>query len=191
VSHCTKGFMSPVLHLSWMDKTFTSRAKTEELLRPELDNSLLPSDFEKAVDFLPSSQRRWQVRVSLFSISANPLNVRQVACVIAAGSVVSGYGIFLRKPPWSLARVSIWGGLAGVGGSMVGQFMRGRAHAEFFHSLQDRDGFVRSLSNVRTRLGGAGSMRTDIVEAKAQEAIGSPAGAQNGSELTCGSSRTY
>ena len=49
---------------SWMDKTFTSRARTEQLLRPELDNSLLPSDFEKAVDFLPSSQRHWQVRVT-------------------------------------------------------------------------------------------------------------------------------
>lgn len=49
--------------LQWIDKTFTSRVRTEEILKPELEESLNYKDFEKAVDFLPGSHRHWQVRV--------------------------------------------------------------------------------------------------------------------------------
>jgi hypothetical protein len=55
----------------WIDKTFTSRTRTEELLRPELDDSLVPADFEKAVDFLSGNQRYWKVRVPTFQHSGN------------------------------------------------------------------------------------------------------------------------
>jgi hypothetical protein len=51
---------------TWIDDTFTSRARTEALLRPELDNSLRQADFENAVDFFSGSQRHLRVRVSTF-----------------------------------------------------------------------------------------------------------------------------
>jgi hypothetical protein len=45
--------------LSWYSGTFRSRETTIELLTPELhDGTLAPSDFDKAVDFLPSKHRR-------------------------------------------------------------------------------------------------------------------------------------
>jgi hypothetical protein len=60
--------------IHWIDKTFTSRTRTEELLRPELENSLTPGDFEKALDFLPATQRHWKVgRVATFSNSLSRL----------------------------------------------------------------------------------------------------------------------
>lgn len=43
-------------------KTFTTTERTRELLAPELEQSLSLADFEKAVNFLPGSQRYWPVR---------------------------------------------------------------------------------------------------------------------------------
>lgn len=48
--------------LFWVNKTFTSRARTEELLKPELENSNLSyADYEKAIEFLPGRHRHYQV----------------------------------------------------------------------------------------------------------------------------------
>lgn len=47
----------------WIITTFTSPAKTEELLRPELEDNLSYADFQKALDFFPGSHRRLRVRV--------------------------------------------------------------------------------------------------------------------------------
>jgi len=60
--------------------------------------------------------------------------------------------------------------------------MRLRAHAEFVKSLEDRKGFMKSLSNVDRRLGGAESTRAYIDEANMQEAVRFPG--QSNSELT-------
>ena len=54
-----------IRHL-WAQQTFTTRAKTEQLLRPELEpaGTLTVGDFEKAVDFYPGEQRRLPVCVA-------------------------------------------------------------------------------------------------------------------------------
>lgn len=51
-----------IRHL-WAQQTFTSTAKTEQLLRPELEpnGTLTLGDFEKAVEFYPGGQRRLPV----------------------------------------------------------------------------------------------------------------------------------
>lgn len=42
--------------------TFTTKERTRDLLAPELERSLNHNDFERAVQFLPGSQRYWPVR---------------------------------------------------------------------------------------------------------------------------------
>jgi hypothetical protein len=96
---------------------------------------------------------------------------------------VSGYGIFIRKPRWTFTKVSFWGGLAAFGGSSTGQAIRVYAHLEFIRSLEDRNGFLKSLSNVNTRLGSAGSTKFSI---GGQEAIEVTDANQTLSDLTCG-----
>lgn len=71
----------------------------------------------------------------------------------AAGLLVSGYGQFVRKPAWSFARAFGWTTLAGLGGHLLGQLLKVQAHARFIQSLENEDGFMKSLSNVSVKLG--------------------------------------
>ncbi|KIM85322.1 hypothetical protein PILCRDRAFT_817326 [Piloderma croceum F 1598] len=144
--------------ISWIESTFTSRAKTEELLRPELDRSLLQIDFEKALDFFPTSQTgRWSDLGGTIA----------VACC----------GIFLFKPKWPITRITTWGVLAGgVGGTIRGEYTKIRRHAVFVKSLEDRNGFMVSLSNVR--------LRESMAVGTEQEAVGSLEGGQSSTEST-------
>jgi hypothetical protein len=49
--------------LAWLESHFNSRSRTEQLLRPELDNGVITQhDFDAAVDFFPSAQRYYTVR---------------------------------------------------------------------------------------------------------------------------------
>lgn len=55
--------MSPTVYpIQWLDTTFHSRAKTEQLLRPELEAGLVSEhDFNLASSFLPGYHRYWPV----------------------------------------------------------------------------------------------------------------------------------
>jgi hypothetical protein len=68
--------------------------------------------------------------------------------------------------------------------------MRLRAHSEFVKSLEDRNGFIKSLSNVDRRLGGAGSTKAYLDEANIQEAVRFPEAGQSSSQLTSPESAT-
>lgn len=139
--------------LSWINKTFTSRERTEELLKPELESSRLSySDYEKAVEFLPGKQRHYQVRASnhTFSTFEGDDKVSQTVGSYGAASVAVYYG--LRKPQWSVVRSAVWGGLAGLSGGTLGLYITIRAHVRFFRSLDDRDGFMNAISNVQHKL---------------------------------------
>ena len=47
----------------WLESTFNTRSRTEQLLRPELENGLITQhDFDAAVDFFPGAQRYYSVR---------------------------------------------------------------------------------------------------------------------------------
>jgi hypothetical protein len=46
----------------WLESTFNTRSRTEQLLRPELENGLITQhDFDAAVDFFPGAQRYYSV----------------------------------------------------------------------------------------------------------------------------------
>jgi hypothetical protein len=49
--------------LTWLESTFNTRSRTEQLLRPELENGVITQhDFDTAVDFFPGVQRYYSVR---------------------------------------------------------------------------------------------------------------------------------
>lgn len=49
--------------LTWLEATFNTRSRTEQLLRPELDNGVITQrDFDAAVNFFPGAQRYYSVR---------------------------------------------------------------------------------------------------------------------------------
>lgn len=48
--------------VQWLDKTFNTRAKAEELLRPELENGTISEhDYDLATKFLPGYHRYYPV----------------------------------------------------------------------------------------------------------------------------------
>lgn len=50
--------------IGWLHKTFTTRQRTTELLRPELDDHVLSQhDYELATRFLPGPSTDWHVSV--------------------------------------------------------------------------------------------------------------------------------
>lgn len=69
-------------------------------------------------------------------------------------STLLSYGVIFRKPPWSISRSLLFGTMAGFGGSTLGRYLEVRAHSKFIRSLEDRDGFITTLSNVHTKMTG-------------------------------------
>ena len=50
--------------VQWLDDTFRTQARAEELLRPDLESGLItPHDFQLATHFLPAPHRYWPVRI--------------------------------------------------------------------------------------------------------------------------------
>jgi hypothetical protein len=169
---------------TWIESTFTSRAKTEELLRPELDHSLLQTDFEKAVEVFPTIGSRWSVRLPILANFVSFLIIAQSVGGIMAATVAC-CGIALCKPKWPITRITTWAALAGgVGSPILGECLRFRRHIGFIQSLEDKNGFFSSLSNVRTR-----ELMALGIEQEAVGFLGE--GGQSGTESTCGSSYTY
>jgi len=53
----------PPVPLIWLESNFNTRSRTEQFLRPELENGIITQhDFDAAVDFFPSTQRYYSVR---------------------------------------------------------------------------------------------------------------------------------
>lgn len=49
--------------LTWLESTFNTTDRTEQLLRPELENGIISRrDFDAAVSFFPGAQRYYSVR---------------------------------------------------------------------------------------------------------------------------------
>ena len=49
--------------LTWLQSSFDTRARTEQLLSPELhDGTITQHDFDATVDFFPGAQRYYSVR---------------------------------------------------------------------------------------------------------------------------------
>jgi hypothetical protein len=59
--------------LTWLESTFNTRSRTEQLLRPELDDGVITQrDFDAAVSFFPSAQRYYSVRYPVLFLLTLP-----------------------------------------------------------------------------------------------------------------------
>ncbi|KAI8981273.1 hypothetical protein BD414DRAFT_538086 [Trametes punicea] len=119
---------------SWFDHAFSSRAKTEQLLRPDLESGLLtPHDYQLAVSFLPGPVRYLPY-------------VHTIACGALAGLAVYR---FKRKVRFPTAIV----GFSAASGYGIGLVHYFHEHRKFARELQDREAFLLVLDNVNRRLG--------------------------------------
>ncbi|KAG9314442.1 hypothetical protein JVU11DRAFT_5239 [Chiua virens] len=132
--------MSYLNTIVWLHKKFTTRQRTAELLRPELENNVLsPHDYELAVRFLPGPRMNWHI-------------------IYGAGATaaVYGYGSYLARPKWSSWRLRLASVAAFLAGSTYGTFSQITLHYRFVNSLQDPQGFISAMNHVDERLGGSG-----------------------------------
>ncbi|KAI0094765.1 hypothetical protein BDY19DRAFT_41156 [Irpex rosettiformis] len=121
-----------VLDPSWFDRTFSSQAKAESVLRPYLEaGTINEHDYNLAVSFLPGNHRYWPM---LYSIGATVLT--------------ASYGRFIKRPPWSINRMVGISSGANVLGFLIGQVKRASAHQQFIKSLDDRQAFVDTLIQI-------------------------------------------
>ncbi|KAH9950498.1 hypothetical protein B0H21DRAFT_819296 [Amylocystis lapponica] len=124
--------------IQWLDATFRTRQNTEQLLRPDLDSGLITEhDFHLASTFLPGNHRYWPNAFGLLTSGA-----------------VAGYGVFSKRSRWTVRRTTILGVVAGVCGTVYGQFRRAKAHWTFTQQLDDPVAFTQALENVNQRTGG-------------------------------------
>ncbi|KAF8560440.1 hypothetical protein OG21DRAFT_1480249 [Imleria badia] len=129
-------------YLSWLHKTFTTRQRTAELLRPELDEHVLsPHDYELATRFLPGPSMDW------------PL-----AYGAGTSAAVYGYGSYLVRPRWNIWRLRLGSVAAFLVGSTYGTFRQFFLHYRFANSLDNPQGFIVALNHVDERLGGSGQI---------------------------------
>ncbi|KIJ21662.1 hypothetical protein PAXINDRAFT_123688 [Paxillus involutus ATCC 200175] len=128
--------------LDWLYRTFPTRERTIELLRPELEeNALSQHDYELATRFLPGPHQRWPM--------------------VYAGGVSGatfGYGYYVARPRWSVTKLGFGTAAAFMLGMTFGAFRQFVAHYQFANSLEDPQGFMNALSHVDKRLGGSGSV---------------------------------
>ncbi|GBE78231.1 hypothetical protein BKA93DRAFT_793771 [Sparassis latifolia] len=136
--------------IQWLDATFRSRAKTEQLLRPDLESGLITEhDYHLASAFLPASHRYWPYYYSILT-----------------GGTAAGYTRFYRKPPMSINRSVIISTVAAFLGSVYGQFRRAKAHWNFTKALDDPAAFSQALQNVNQRTGGTTPLTWTLQRAK-------------------------
>ncbi|KAH9984163.1 hypothetical protein BJV77DRAFT_918024, partial [Russula vinacea] len=122
---------------TWLESTFNTRARTEQLLLPELDDGLITQrDFEAAVDFFPGAQR-------YYSIAGG---------IIGTLSIIV-YGQLLRRPPIPINRIASLSAVASAGGVIGGTAVRANAHADFFRNLDSQSAFYQAIDNIHSRLG--------------------------------------
>ncbi|KAF7966071.1 hypothetical protein HWV62_40228 [Athelia sp. TMB] len=143
-----------IRHL-WAQQTFTTRAKTEQLLSPELEpaGTLTVGDFEKAVDFYPGEQRRLP---GFYGVT------------FTAVASLSVYGLVsMRRRRWPIRKASLAGFLGLFNGVAYGQYKQLQANVNFKNSLEDREGFLKAFNKVYEREGGLSA----LVKDKRAEAI--------------------
>ncbi|KZT72763.1 hypothetical protein DAEQUDRAFT_735764 [Daedalea quercina L-15889] len=136
--------------VQWLDATFSSRARAEALLKPDLESGLItPHDYHLATQFLPAPHRYWPY---VFSLGGS------------AGAAL--FQRYARKPPASLNRTMLLASVGGFVGAMWGQFRRAEAHASFTRLLEDPVAFSQALENVNRRTGGTRPLGWTIQRAR-------------------------
>ncbi|KAG8219886.1 hypothetical protein J3R82DRAFT_865 [Butyriboletus roseoflavus] len=134
--------MSYLTTIAWLHKTFTTRQRTAELLRPELEEHVLSShDYELATRFLPGLSKDWHVVYG-----------------VGTSAAVYGYGSYLARPRWNVWRLRLASVAAFLVGSTYGTFRQFLVHYRFANSLENPQGFIVALNHVDERLGGNGQI---------------------------------
>ncbi|CAL1695492.1 unnamed protein product [Somion occarium] len=142
----------PVYAVQWLDRTFRSRARAEELLRPDLEEGLITEhDYNLAVSFLPGHHRYFPY-------------------VYGAGTTTAylAYGKYGRR--WSLKSPRMYFGslVATFFGLVWGQLQRAKAHWNFAHELENPTNFAKALQNVNYRTGGTQPLGWTLPGAQAE-----------------------
>ncbi|KAH9858196.1 hypothetical protein C2E23DRAFT_803051 [Lenzites betulinus] len=136
----------------WFDNAFSSRARAETLLRPDLESGLLsPRDYALAVSFLPGPVRYLPYLHT------------------AAWGALAGVAVLRFKPkvrfPTSIVGVSA---ATGYGAGIVHYFSE---HKRFARQLEDREAFLVVLDNVNRRLGNTAPLFPQVDRDRIMERI--------------------
>lgn len=151
--------MSYLSTTAWLHKTFTTRQRTAELLRPELDEHVLsPHDYQLATRFLPGPSLDWPVSVLDPTIQLTFISLTQLAYGAGTSAAVYGYGSYLARPRWNIWRLRLGSVAAFLVGSTYGTFRQFLLHYRFANSLDNPQGFIVALNHVDERLGGSGQI---------------------------------
>ncbi|KAI0932010.1 hypothetical protein AcW1_000741 [Taiwanofungus camphoratus] len=136
--------------IQWLDATFNSRKKAEDLLRPDLESGLISQhDYHLATTFLPGYHRYWPYSYAVLG---------------SGGAAV--YGMYGRRPRLSFNRTTAIATVAGFFGAVYGQFRRAKAHWTFTNLLKDPVSFHQALENVNQRTGGVRPLSWTLQRAK-------------------------
>ncbi|KAI0080082.1 hypothetical protein K474DRAFT_1658343 [Panus rudis PR-1116 ss-1] len=128
----------PVYPVQWLDSTFRSRSRTEELLRPDLESGLITEhDYNLARDFLPGYHRYYPFAYGTLTSTAWVL-----------------FGRHNRRWSFTNPRLVLSSFITGTMGATWGQIERAKAHLQFTKSLENPTGFAQALENVNRRTGG-------------------------------------
>lgn len=134
--------MSYLSTIVWLHKTFTTRQRTAELLRPEVDEHILSQhDYELATRFLPGPGMNWHLVYG-----------------IGTSAAVYGYGSYFTRPRWNNWRVRLGSVAAFLAGSTYGTFRQLMLHYRFANTLENPQGFIMALNHVDEKLGGSGQI---------------------------------
>ncbi|KAH6917295.1 hypothetical protein BKA70DRAFT_1555834 [Coprinopsis sp. MPI-PUGE-AT-0042] len=125
--------------LLFLERTFRSRAKAEELLNPEREAvTINPSDYEATVSYFPNKLRR---------------NYNTIGTIAGAG-----LGYTLRQPKWTPGRLGTVVFMSALTGRAVGSAYSVFSAYNFFRTLQDPAGFGKAIDNVKQRIEHPGSV---------------------------------
>ena len=169
--------------LKWIEDVFSSKERTESLLRPEVENgNVTYQDMEltQASDILLLTQTAGEItRVSFLSRSSRARIATYQWVFPSEGHCVPDthvrshnkshpqliysnlaflgtvvYSQRFARPKWNLTKLVTISTLLGFGSYTAGFNQKLAGHFRFARSLENPAGFNRALRNINTRLGG-------------------------------------
>jgi hypothetical protein len=116
-----------------------------------LQSTSFPAHSVTTLSVNPSSSHANAIRARYSHRPFSPFS--QIAGSILSTLSVVVYGRMFRRPPIPIPRIASLATFASLGGIIGGTAVRANAHADFFHSLDNRTAFFQALDNIQTRLG--------------------------------------
>lgn len=135
-------------NIRWVERTFTSSAKTEALLAPEREN-LASHDYDAAINFLPGFHRHYKVCPFLLCLLSPFLSLFQ----LIGGALPIPLLYAVRKPHWSNMRSYLFLTTASCTGFLIGHVMSIYAHFSFVRSIENPAAFSQAMENIQNNTG--------------------------------------